>query len=88
MGFGNREPLRAATDRPIENASSLIPTHPKLGVFEGNELRLPPACIRVCSCLQNQTQVLAVSAGLWEMIGCRSAPKGDHQSAGGLPLPR
>lgn len=50
MGFGNREPLRAATDRPIENASSLIPTHPKLGVFEGNELRLPPACIRVCSC--------------------------------------
>lgn len=34
MGFGNREPLRAATDRPIENASSSIPTHPKLGVFE------------------------------------------------------
>lgn len=45
MGPGNGEPLRAAAVHPLENASSLIPTLPKLSVSAGDESTMPPPCI-------------------------------------------
>lgn len=41
IGSDNKEPLRAAADRPTEDASSLIPTLLKLGAFVGNEVNMP-----------------------------------------------